>query len=79
MIYGLAAVSGQASPVEPSLPPHPHSASPMKELPPLSILTWQLPAAQELYRHLSALYPLPSVHTLDCIHSYTDNICSAAR
>ncbi len=39
----------------------------MKEL--LSLLTWQLPAAQDLYRHLSSPSPPPSAHTLDCTYS----------
>jgi hypothetical protein len=59
----------QASPVEPSLPP-PHLASPMREL--LSLLMWQLPAAQELYWHLSNLSPPPSVLTLDYMHIFTE-------
>jgi hypothetical protein len=50
--------------------PHPHLASPMKEL--LSLLVWQLPAAQELYWHLSAPSPPPSVFTHDYIHSFTE-------
>ncbi len=58
MIYGLvvAAVAGQPSGALPPPPPRPQSASPMKEL--LSLLTWQLTAAQELYRHLSIPSPL---------------------
>ncbi len=58
-------MAGQPSGALP--PPHPHSASPMKEL--LSVLTWQLPAVQELHRHLSTPYPPHSVLTLDYIHS----------
>ena len=68
----------QASPVEPSLPPPPpHLASPMTEL--LYLLMWQLPAAQELYRHLSTPSPLPSVLTLDYFHSSKEFICYTAR
>jgi hypothetical protein len=48
--------------------PHPQLAPPMKEL--LSLLMWQLPAAQELYRHLSTPSPPLSVLTHDYIHSY---------
>jgi hypothetical protein len=57
--------------------PHPHSVSPMKEL--LSLLMWQLPAAQELYWHLSTLSPPPSVLTLSYVHSLAEHICSAAN
>jgi hypothetical protein len=69
----------QASPVEPSLPPSPppHLASPMKEL--LSLLIWQLPAAQELFRQLSTPSPPPSVPTLEYIYSFTEVICPTAR
>ncbi len=50
----------------------------MKEL--LSLLMWQLPAAQEFYRHLSIPSPPPpSVLTHDYIHSFTEIICSTAR
>ncbi len=76
MIYRLAAVAGQPSGTLP--PPHPHLASPMREL--LSLLKWQLPAAQELYWLLSTPSPPPSVLTLDyIIHSFTEIICSTAR
>ncbi len=75
MIYGLAAVAGQPSGTLP--PPHPHLASPMKGL--LSLLMWQLPAAQELYWQLSTPSPHPNVLTLNIVHSFAEIISSTER
>jgi hypothetical protein len=56
MIYGLAAVVGQARKSPPS---------------PIQLM-WQLPAAQELYQHLPTPPPPPNVPTFDYVLNITE-------